>query len=91
MRTTVAGLSPETTRLAQLCAVSGRELERGELLRLSLERPADAAAEGVESGLLLAGRGRVGYRHALLREAVRRAPRAPPRSAARGARPRAGH
>ncbi len=70
VRATVARLSPGAARLTELCAVAGRQLERTEVLRLPVEHPADAAAEGVDSGLLVAARTRVGFRHALLREAV---------------------
>ena len=63
-------LDPDARLLADFAAVAGRELGRSELESLPLDRPTEAATAALESGLLLAVRGRVGYRHALLRDAA---------------------
>jgi DNA-binding SARP family transcriptional activator len=63
-------LDPDARLLADFAAVAGRELARSELDALPLQRPAAAATAALESGLFLAIRGRVGYRHGLLRDAA---------------------
>ncbi len=63
-------LDRDARLLADFAAVAGRELVRSELEALPLDRPTEAATAALESGLFLAVRGRVGYRHALLRDAA---------------------
>jgi DNA-binding SARP family transcriptional activator len=70
VRATLAPLRLGAQRLAGLAAAAGRDLERGELERLPLADHATDASEALESGLLVSRGGRVGYGHALLREAV---------------------
>lgn len=70
VRATIGPLGPGAQRLAELAAAAGRDLERGELDRLPLADHAADAIEALDSGLLVSRGGRVGYRHALLREAV---------------------
>ena len=70
VRAALAQLGPGARRCAELAAAAGRDLERGELERLPLADHTGNASDAFESGLLVARGGRVGYRHALLREAV---------------------
>jgi DNA-binding SARP family transcriptional activator len=70
VRPSFHALTPEARSLAALAAIAGRDLERGEVETLPIESLTDAATSAIDSGLLVAGRGRIGYRHALLREAV---------------------
>jgi hypothetical protein len=63
-------LRDDARLLAELLAVSGRELDRREQAALGAGDPAGTAGAAVDSGLLVAAGGRIGYRHALLREAV---------------------
>jgi DNA-binding SARP family transcriptional activator len=69
-RASFMSLPPDARLLAELLAVAGRELERSESDALPLDGLRDAATATVESGLVVAAGGRIGYRHALLREAV---------------------
>jgi DNA-binding SARP family transcriptional activator/tetratricopeptide (TPR) repeat protein len=68
VRGATARLAPEARLVAELTAVAGRELTRDEVLALPVDRPAAAAA--LDSGLLAARDGRLGFRHALLRAAA---------------------
>ena len=61
---------PAARTLAELLAVAGRRLDRVEIEALPLRDPDHAALAALDCGLLDALDGRVGYRHALLREAV---------------------
>src|SRR6266571_4627533 len=70
VRAALAPLAGDELMLARFAAAAGRELSREEIGALPLRSPAIAAAGALECGLLLAARGRIGYRHALLREAV---------------------
>jgi tetratricopeptide (TPR) repeat protein len=70
VRAALAPLAGDELTLARFAAAAGRELSREEIGALPLRSPAIAAAGALECGLLLAARGRIGYRHALLREAV---------------------
>jgi DNA-binding SARP family transcriptional activator len=70
VRGALAPLSPEPRLVAELAAVAGRDLTRTEIGALPVASPAEAATAALESGLLDAGAGKLGYRHALLREAV---------------------
>jgi DNA-binding SARP family transcriptional activator len=69
-RACFASLPADGRLLAELAAVAGRDLERPEADALPVEGLRDAATAAVESGLLVAAGGRIGYRHPLLREAV---------------------
>ena len=70
VRAAMAPLPEDARRVAELAAVAGRDLDPGELVSLPLDDPRAAASRAVQTGLLDAGAGRFGYRHALLREAV---------------------
>jgi DNA-binding SARP family transcriptional activator len=70
VRAATARLSPDGRAVHELAAVAGRELTREEQLELPLARPAEAAAAALDSGLLVARDGRLGFRHALLRAAA---------------------
>ena len=70
VRAATAGLEPDARAVTELAAVAGRQLTRDEQLALPLDRPAEAAAAALDSGLLLARDGRLGFRHALLRAAA---------------------
>jgi DNA-binding SARP family transcriptional activator/tetratricopeptide (TPR) repeat protein len=70
VRTALAPLSPEPRLVAEFAAAARRELAREELEALPVAAPIDAATASLETGLLVASSGKLGYRHALLREAV---------------------
>jgi DNA-binding SARP family transcriptional activator len=70
VRAACAPLAPEARLLAECVAAAGRGLDRDELDRLPVADPARAATAAVQTGILVAAAGRVGYRHALLREAA---------------------
>jgi DNA-binding SARP family transcriptional activator/tetratricopeptide (TPR) repeat protein len=70
VRAAFAPLAPEARLLAECVAGAGRGLDRDELDRLPVADPARAATAAVQTGILVAAAGRVGYRHALLREAA---------------------
>jgi tetratricopeptide (TPR) repeat protein len=70
VRAGVTRLDDEARLLAELVAVAMRELDRAEVERLPVEDPAGSATAAIEVGLLASRAGRLGYRHALLREAV---------------------
>ena len=70
VRAALALYGEEARALAGLAAVAARDLDRDELFALPLGEPGRAAAEAVEGGLLRAERGRVGFVHALLRDAA---------------------
>jgi DNA-binding SARP family transcriptional activator/tetratricopeptide (TPR) repeat protein len=70
VRGALAPLSPEPRLVAEFAAVAGRELTRTEIEALPVGSPAEAATGTLDSGLLVASAGKLGYRHALLREAV---------------------
>jgi DNA-binding SARP family transcriptional activator/tetratricopeptide (TPR) repeat protein len=57
-------------QFVELAAVASRELERDEVAALPIDDCAEAAVEALESGMLVEREGRVGFRHALLREAA---------------------
>ena len=50
--------------------MAARELEHAEVAALPIEDPAEAAVHALESGMLVERDRRIGFRHALLREAV---------------------
>ena len=70
VRSTLAPLAGDDRQLVELAAVAGRALEPIELGQLGLRDPDEAAARALETGLLVAADGRLGFRHALLRDAV---------------------
>ena len=68
-----AGLSPlgaDAREFVDLAAVAGRAIEPIELEQLGLPAAADIIGEALDTGILEAAGTRVGFRHALLREAV---------------------
>jgi DNA-binding SARP family transcriptional activator len=69
-RATLTPLSGEARKLVEVAAVAARALQPLELAQLPLRDPDDAAAEALQSGMLLVADGAVGFRHALLRDAV---------------------
>ena len=69
VRATSRGVPATAWRLAELAAVAGRDLERAEVARLLPDEWVDAAASAIGAGLLVDRRGRLGFRHALLRQA----------------------
>jgi DNA-binding SARP family transcriptional activator len=71
VRVAARSLGQDARTLTELVAVAGRGLEAAELAALPLDDPVEAASAGIASGLLADDQeGRVGYRHALLRDAV---------------------
>lgn len=70
VRATLGPLSADGRRLVEIAAVAGRPLADAELDSLPLADPEEAAAEALETGMLLALDGGLAFRHALLREAV---------------------
>jgi DNA-binding SARP family transcriptional activator len=57
-------------RFVELAAVAARELEHAEVAALPLEDSAEAAVQALDSGMLVERERRIGFRHALLREAA---------------------
>ena len=70
VRATLAPLVSEVRALVELAAVAGRALEPIELGQLGLVDPDQSASQALETDLLLVADGRLGFRHALLQEAV---------------------
>ena len=70
VRQAMGGLSVPARMCAEFAAVAGRDLDRSEVVALPLPSPARDAAEALGSGLLTAADGRIGFRHALLRDAA---------------------
>ena len=70
VRAALAPLRGDTRRLADLTAVAGRDLTMPEIEALGIGAAAEAAAGALDSGLLTAAGSRVGFGHALLREAA---------------------
>jgi DNA-binding SARP family transcriptional activator/tetratricopeptide (TPR) repeat protein len=70
VRGAFGSLSPEGRGFAEFAAVAAREVERAELMALPIDDPTRAATGALESGMLVARGHRVGFRHALLRDAV---------------------
>jgi DNA-binding SARP family transcriptional activator/tetratricopeptide (TPR) repeat protein len=70
VRVSFSSLSDDARALASFGAVAARELEPAEIEALELIGLPHAATEAIQSGLLVAREGRIGYRHALLRESV---------------------
>ncbi len=69
-RAALASLAEGARRLSALAAAAGRDLERDEVARLPLADRTTSATDALESGLLVSTGSRIGYRHALLRDAV---------------------
>ncbi|HEV2284454.1 MAG TPA: AAA family ATPase, partial [Steroidobacteraceae bacterium] len=69
-RAAVSRLSPAARRLVELLAVAGRDVEYADLLTLPLPDPERAETEALGADLLRARAGMIGFRHALLAEAV---------------------
>jgi len=69
-RLAIGRLSGQARIFVELLATAGRDLDRREIGSLPLRSPALAAAEALGSGLLRADGGAIGFRHALLRDAV---------------------
>jgi DNA-binding SARP family transcriptional activator/tetratricopeptide (TPR) repeat protein len=69
-RLAIGRLSGQARVFVEFLAAAGRDLDRREIASLPLRNPALAAAEALGSGLLRSDGGAVGFRHALLREAV---------------------
>jgi len=57
-------------RFVELAAVAARELEHPEVAALPIEDSAEAAVQALDSGMLVERERRIGFRHALLREAA---------------------
>ena len=70
VRAQVDALDDDARLLAELVAVAGREIDRAEAAALPLAALADAATAAADSGLIVAADRRIGFRHALLRDAV---------------------
>ena len=70
VRTALDPLHGDARELALFAAISGRQLEREEIESLPLSSPREAMTAAAECSLLTTARGRIGYRHALLREAA---------------------
>jgi DNA-binding SARP family transcriptional activator/tetratricopeptide (TPR) repeat protein len=70
VRATIRGLSPAARDLTRLLAAAGRPLQASELTGLQIDHVDHAADEALETGLLVDRQIGIGFRHALLREAV---------------------
>ena len=70
VRATLGSLSGEARVLVELVAIAARGLEPAEVLQFGLSDAADDASEAVHTGLLADDGSRLGFRHALLRDAV---------------------
>ncbi len=69
-RATLGLRAGEPRRLIELAAVASRPLQPAECDQLGFADPNEAAAEAIQSGLLITVGQSIGFRHALLREAV---------------------
>jgi len=69
-RAALTQLSADARTLVEIAAVAARPLRRLELGELPIRDPEDAATAALEGGVLVAAGDGVGFRHALLREAV---------------------
>jgi DNA-binding SARP family transcriptional activator/tetratricopeptide (TPR) repeat protein len=70
VRATLAPLPAEGRALVEMAAVAARPIEAVELGRLPLDDPEQGATAALQSGLMVAAGDGVGFRHALLRDAV---------------------
>ncbi len=70
VRAYLAPLPAAVRELIELLAVAARPLDTSEIRELPLQAPTELASQALQSGLLLFADGRLGFRHALLREAT---------------------
>ena len=70
VRIAISKLSGPARMFTQFTAAAGRSLQPAEVAALPLPNPTRAAAEALGSGLLRTDDGRIGFRHALLADAV---------------------
>jgi DNA-binding SARP family transcriptional activator/tetratricopeptide (TPR) repeat protein len=70
LRGTFGALPPQCRGLAEFAAVAARGIDRAEVFALGIEQPAQATTQALDSGLLSFANGRIGFRHALLRDAA---------------------
>lgn len=70
VRAAVGGLPVEGRELTALAAAAGRALGRAEIAALALDDPQEATRQAIAADVLAAGSGRIGFRHALLRDAA---------------------
>ncbi|MFI5005563.1 MAG: ATP-binding protein, partial [Solirubrobacterales bacterium] len=70
VRGAFGSLGEDGRRFVELAAVAARELEHAEVAALPIEDPAEAAVQALDSGMLVERERRIGFRHALLREAA---------------------
>jgi DNA-binding SARP family transcriptional activator/tetratricopeptide (TPR) repeat protein len=70
VRARLSPLAGEVRKLVELTAIAARALEPVELGQLGLQDPDESASAALQTGLLVVSDGRLGFRHALLRDAV---------------------
>jgi len=70
VRAVLAPLAGEVRRLIELAAVAARPIEPIELDQLGLRAAEETASQALETGMLASTQGRIGFHHALLREAA---------------------
>ena len=70
VRAALAPLAGDVRKLIESVAVAARAIESVELAGLGLPDPDEDASRALETGLLTVADGRLGFRHALLRDAV---------------------
>jgi len=70
VRATLSPLAGDVRELVEMLAVAARALDSVEIGWLPLADPEQSASAALQTGLLLFADGRLGFRHALLREAV---------------------
>ena len=70
VRATITPLSGDARRLVEIAAVAARPLDPGEIAHLPFEAPDEVASAALQTGLLAATDGAIGFAHALLRDAV---------------------
>jgi DNA-binding SARP family transcriptional activator len=70
VRATLDPMAREVRELVELGAIAARAVTPIELGQLGLRDPDESESEALETGLLVTSDGRLGFRHALLRDAV---------------------
>jgi tetratricopeptide (TPR) repeat protein len=70
VRAALAAVESDARRLTEVAAVAARRLDPAELRALDLTSADEAAGAALQTGLLVAEGGGVGFRHALLRDAA---------------------
>ena len=70
VRGAFGSLAAEGRRFVEFAAVAARDIEHNEVTALPLDDTAEAAVQALDSGMLVTREGRIGFRHALLREAA---------------------